>query len=110
MQAPAQGQFGRRVLASRVDELAWSQPDKVFASFPPSYDLSKGFRDVTYAEFANAVNRASFWIEETFSGKGVEFETIGYIGEGDIRYFILMLAGNKTGYKVHGSGDMISIH
>ena len=93
-------QPGRRLLVNRVDELASREPDRVVLSYSRSPDLSKGFRDITCRCFANAVNRAAHWIEETFVGSGAAFETIGYLGPGDVRYFIFMLAGNKTGFKV----------
>lgn len=72
-------QYGRRLIPALVDEMAASTPDHVYASIPRYQDFTLGFDDVTSQDLARAVNRAAFWIEQTF-GKGVNFETIAYLG------------------------------
>lgn len=91
---------GTTLFAQLVDNLARTQPDKTFVSYAKTNNLSDGFRDVTWAVFANAVNRAAHWIDNNLPEKRSEFETLAYFGESDIRYFILVVAGNKTRYKV----------
>jgi hypothetical protein len=39
-------------------------------------------------------------LEVSLGGKSTTFETVGYIGPGDIRYLILVVAAIKVGYKV----------
>lgn len=92
--------IGNTLFARHVDNLARIQPDKTFVSYAKTNDISDGFRDVTWAIFANAVNRAAHWIDNNLPVKHGEFETLAYFGESDIRYFIFVVAGNKTRYKV----------
>ena len=92
--------YGRRLLVTQVDHLAKVSPEKIYASYPKSPDLSQGFRDVTYKDLANAVNRGALWLEKTFGGRSTTFDTVAYLGDSDVRYFILILACHKTGHKV----------
>lgn len=71
--------YGRRLIPTLVDEMAVSTPDHVYASIPRNGDFSGGFDDVTSRTLARAVNKTAFWIEENL-GKGVDFETIAYLG------------------------------
>jgi acyl-CoA synthetase (AMP-forming)/AMP-acid ligase II len=92
---------GNTLFVQHVDHLARIQPDKPFVSFPRTDTLSDGFRDITWGVFGNAVSRAAHWMD-TLPSKRCDFETLAYFGDSDIRYFILVLAANKTGYKVSG--------
>ena len=94
--APHDTDIGHRVLPVLVDDLANQEPNRLFCVIP---GLSQGIRSVTIADFANAINRSSLWIEEQF-GQGKNFETLAYLGPNDIRYFILLLAAIKVGYKL----------
>ena len=71
--------YGRRLIPTVVDEMAASTPDHVYAMIPRSQDFSDGLDNVTSRDLASAVNRAAFWIEHNL-GRGVDFETIAYIG------------------------------
>lgn len=100
---PGKPHHGRRLLVSRVDELAVSSPSGIWASFPSSSDLrSVEFQDVDWSTLANAVNRVAWWLEATLGGGSDDFDTLAYMGTGgtDIRYVIFMLSANKTGHKV----------
>ena len=90
---------GKRLLPVLVDDISRSGPQRVFASVARSVNLHDGFRDITYKEFASAIDRCAWWIEREL-GKGQNFETIGYMGPLDFRCPILLLAAVKTGYKV----------
>jgi hypothetical protein len=90
---------GNTLFAQHVDNLARLQPNRPFVSFPKTNRLADGFRDITWRIFGNAVSRAAHWMG-TLPEKRCEFETLAYFGDSDIRYFILVLAANKTGYKV----------
>ncbi|RKL01328.1 hypothetical protein BFJ68_g12417 [Fusarium oxysporum] len=96
--APA-GELGRRLIPCILDEMSRDEPDRVIYSIAKSADISKGFTEVTAREFANAVNKTAWWLE-SLVGKSESFQTIGYIGPHDIRYFLLNLACVKVGYQV----------
>ncbi|KAI8966246.1 acetyl-CoA synthetase-like protein [Daldinia sp. FL1419] len=91
--------YGRRLMPLLLDQLADTQPDRVYASVPKSPDMVNGFRDITMAETARCVNYMAWWIETHF-GRSRCFETISYIGVSDVRAPILFLAAVKCGYKV----------
>ena len=91
--------YGSRLLPQVVDQLSQSDPKRVYATFPPASDLSRGFRDVTMLEIAQAVNKLAWWIEMNL-GRSTVFETVAYIGPSDLRYAIVFLAAVKCGYKV----------
>ncbi|KAF4961276.1 hypothetical protein FSARC_10223 [Fusarium sarcochroum] len=90
---------GERLLPSLVDEIAATDPDRVFYSITKTQDPSEGFRDITAAEFARGVNRCAWHIEKHL-GRGQNFPTLAYIGPQDPTYGILILACIKTGYKL----------
>ena len=93
--------YGSRLLPQVVDELASSNPTRVYATIPVSPDLSQGFRDVTVLDIAKAVNAFAWWLEERI-GKSSSFETLAYMGIPDLRYAVVFLAAVKCGYKVGG--------
>ena len=62
------GETGNRLLMNVIEFYALNDLTRVWASAPvDDNDLAKGFRDVTYKELANAVNRAFWWIKEYFA-------------------------------------------
>ena len=91
--------YGSRLLPQVVDELASSDPQRIYATLPLSSDLSKGFQDVTMRQVSQAVNRCAYWLEDTI-GRSAVFETLSYMGLPDLRYAIVFLAAVKCGYKV----------
>ncbi|KAF2095550.1 acetyl-CoA synthetase-like protein [Rhizodiscina lignyota] len=90
---------GRRLLPHVLDELADEQPHRVLYEVPVKNDVTVPFAKITTRQFADAVNRAAWWFEETL-GRADEFPTVGYLGPGDLRYFILVIASIKAGYKI----------
>ena len=91
---------GARLLVTRIDKLA-TEPSRVWASIPvDDEDLSKGFKDVTYTAFANAINRAASWLHDQLPPVARPFETVAYSGPKDIRYPIFAVAVAKIGRKV----------
>ena len=90
---------GRRLVPLIIDQLALERPCETWISVPKSRDIKDGFRNVSYWALANAVNRLSWWIESRL-GRSTNFETLAYIGANDARYFIILAAAMKTGYKV----------
>lgn len=108
------------------DELAEVVPHHALFSFPKTTKVQDGFIDVSCKSFANAVNRTS-WHLESLLGKSKDFDAVGYMGpsmsatrlciindsnvclmcEDDIRYFLLMFAAIKVGYKVYGTLSLL---
>ncbi len=84
-----------------IDEMATSHPTALWIEYPAestSYDA--GYKQITYAQFANAINGTAHWIEFTL-GRGEIGETLSYIGPNDPLYGVLIVAAVKAGYKVN---------
>ncbi|KAF2176481.1 acetyl-CoA synthetase-like protein [Zopfia rhizophila CBS 207.26] len=91
--------YGSRLLPVVVDEIAQSQPDLPYASVPLTANLSDGFKDITFSDITSATNYLAAWIHGNL-GRSSDFDTIAYIGPGDLRYVVVFLAAIKCGYKV----------
>lgn len=94
--------YGKRLLPSIVDERAKSSYSRPIASIARSRDPADGFEDISYARFANAVNRACHWLDAELP-KSVGKDDISYtayLGPNDLRYVVLWCATLKTGRKV----------
>lgn len=90
----------KQLLNSIVDETARATPDLVYAELPKSpVDLSQGFRQVTYRDFANGIDAVAWWLRKNL-GPSETFETLTYIGPNDLRHNLLLLGAVKAGYKV----------
>lgn len=90
----------QQLLPLILDRRAASDPNRVWAKFPVSpASYEQGFRAATYGQMRNAVNRMAWMLEETI-GTSTQFDTLAYLGPGDLRYHIVLLAAIKTGYKV----------
>ncbi|KAL2049674.1 hypothetical protein ABVK25_010015 [Lepraria finkii] len=92
---PCKPDYGRRLIASRIVELAKYKLDNIWISTPSSKSVN-GFTDFTWAG-ANVIDCASYWIKSTF-GRGQGQSMIAYVGPLDIRYLILIVAAIETGY------------
>lgn len=97
--APPPDSLGQRLLPSVVDELASTDPNRILYSIARTKDPGEGFQDVTVQQFAQAVDRCAWHIEESL-GHGDNFPTLAYMGPQDAMYAVLVLAVIKTGYKL----------
>ncbi|MCJ1313131.1 hypothetical protein MMC25_006808 [Agyrium rufum] len=88
---------GRRLLPVVVDHCAKRAPTRVWASVPRQENLAEGFRDLTYRDFANAINRAAWWLESVVGKGRGQFEAFAYTGPNDLRYPVLAMAAIKVG-------------
>lgn len=89
--------LGRRPIPSEIDNIAAKTPTKLYARIPvDDKDLAKGYRDVSIKHLANAMNSASFWLDEVLG----ETKSFAYYGARDLRYAAMILAAAKTGRKV----------
>ncbi|KAH8676545.1 putative AMP-binding enzyme [Tricladium varicosporioides] len=95
------GSPGKRLLVATIDEIAKTQPERPWISVPrDDNDLSIGFRDITFKQFANAINHATAWLDSTLGPIGSAFETFAYEGPPDARLPIIAVAAVKTGRKI----------
>lgn len=91
----------KRLVVNILDEVANSQPDKVFVKISISLTgYEAGFKKVTYSGLANAVNGLAWWLHENI-GFSKDFETLAYIGPNDLGHVVLLLGAIKAGYKVN---------
>ncbi|KAH8690545.1 putative NRPS-like enzyme [Talaromyces proteolyticus] len=89
-----------RLILNILDQLAQSEPDKVYAELPISLtDFSAGFRHITYRVLDNAVNGVAWWLTETL-GPAQDFPTLAYVGPNDLSHNLLLLGAIKAGYKM----------
>lgn len=90
----------RQTMPEMLEIRRQSEPERIFAKLPMSpTKYVGGFRSVTYSEVSKAVSHVAWWLEENI-GKTDAFDTIAYLGPGDLRYSIILLAAIKTGHKV----------
>lgn len=94
-----------RLVVSCVDKSAAREPQRIWAARPyDEKDMSRGFEDIAYANLANAVNHASWWLQEVLgSHSSVPFAAFAYQGPSDIQSFILILAAAKIGKQANCS-------
>ncbi|KAF8859904.1 acetyl-CoA synthetase-like protein [Acephala macrosclerotiorum] len=95
--------LGRRSLVYIIDERARSEYERPVAMFPKTRGLSAGFREISYAQFANAINRVCWWLEETMPDLVEKEGSFAYFGPNDLRYLIFVLATMKTGRKANSN-------
>jgi hypothetical protein len=98
--------YGSRLMPVVVDQIANSQPDLLYASVPLTANIGDGFRGVTFLDIASATNHVAAWIDRTY-GRSTKFDTIAYMGIGDLRYVVVFLAAVKCGYKVRLSSYIV---
>ncbi|ERF77177.1 hypothetical protein EPUS_06457 [Endocarpon pusillum Z07020] len=100
--------YGKRLLPVLVDEIAATDPERTFVSTPRSSDLADGFIDISYCEFAKAVNRCAWWLRKEL-GEHTEQKTVLYLGPLDLRYLIIILETAKAGHIVFLSSHRNSL-
>ena len=87
---------GRRLLLSLIDERAQQEPKSAWISMPKDErELSKGYKEVPYSQFANAVNHAVHWLSKSLPASSEPFQSFAYAGPRDLRYPILAVAAGK---------------
>ncbi|CAI7614800.1 unnamed protein product [Penicillium glandicola] len=88
----------KRLLATTVDGRAETNPSQLFAIISQGSEIRNGFQDLSIKDLAQAVNFMCWWIESVI-GPTQSPETLAYMGSNDVRYFIFILACQKTGYQ-----------
>ncbi|EED17424.1 NRPS-like enzyme, putative [Talaromyces stipitatus ATCC 10500] len=89
----------QQLLPSVLKTRAQCNPDGAWAQFPVSdTTYALGLETATNLQVFNAVNKVA-WLLDGKLQPSSSFETIAYIGPFDLRYFIVVLAAIKVGYK-----------
>ncbi|KAF2111096.1 hypothetical protein BDV96DRAFT_650206 [Lophiotrema nucula] len=92
---------GYRHLMQLINYYANDDPSRTYAAIPvDSDDLSRGFRDVSYAQFANAIDHCAHWLSRILSDPVESFEPVAYFGPKDLRYPIMLMALAKLERKM----------
>ena len=92
----------RQLLPTAVDQIAETEPEAVWASVSISpTGVDAGYQNITYQQFANAINGVAWWLEEQL-GRGNTTEPLAFFGTDgtDVRYPILLIAAIKARYYV----------
>lgn len=100
MPNPRVDAIGRSPLPTIIDQLAQSEPDSLWAEYPTSSTtLDDGFQQITYGQFARAVNGSARRIEQAL-GRCDTGETLAYLAPNDPRCSIAVIAAMKAGFNV----------
>jgi hypothetical protein len=105
---PLGGHDSNTWLPSIVALNAKECPNGLYARTPIGPAYTDGYRDVSNLQYAQAIDHLAHLIEIRL-GKGVDFETVAFVGPSDIRYNMVIIAGIKAGYKVCIFGLRISM-
>jgi hypothetical protein len=99
-------QHGNRILVSTIEQRAKNDPDSSWVAAPiDNNDISRGYKEITFAEFNNAVNHAVHWLKQNLPAADEPFQSFAYAGPKDLRYPILAAAAGKL-QKVVSIGDL----
>ncbi|KAL8982155.1 MAG: hypothetical protein Q9177_005358 [Variospora cf. flavescens] len=90
--------YGERLLPVSFDEIARSNPSRLYATVAKSQDVSDGFQDLSFAEVARCVDNCARRLDDAF-GCSEDNETVAYLGLPDLRTAIVFLAAVQCGYK-----------
>lgn len=85
----------RDLLPHMIDARAASGYTRPWALIAKSRNALDGFRSISHAQLANAINRSAWWLDSNISDT-----TFTYLGPNDVRYAILVIAAMKTKKRV----------
>lgn len=91
-----------RLLVNAVDAKAINIPDSSWLLYARSslWEQEGGYRTITWKQFANAVNRTAFWLDDNLPRTKSDRQTFAYLGPNDARYYILIVAAAKSKRRV----------
>ncbi|MCJ1312470.1 hypothetical protein MMC25_006144 [Agyrium rufum] len=90
-------EHGERMALSVVDEWARTDPQSPWVSTPiDDQDISKGYKDITYGQFANAIDHAAHRLVQHLPTSQELFLTFAYVGTTNLRYPILAMAAGEV--------------
>ncbi|KAH8812304.1 hypothetical protein F5884DRAFT_750614 [Xylogone sp. PMI_703] len=87
-----------RLLVNVIDSHAKNDPDGAFILYAnsSSWESEDGYHTITWKQFANAINKAAFWLDEKLPERSGEPQTVAYLGPSDPRYYIIIAAASKS--------------
>lgn len=86
------------LLPAIIDQLARDEPDTLWGEYPTSTrTLDDGYKQLSYKQFANAVNGVANQIEITL-GKRDTGEPLAFLAANDPRCAIALVAAMKAGF------------
>jgi acyl-CoA synthetase (AMP-forming)/AMP-acid ligase II len=90
-----------RLLANVIDAKAESIPDEPWLLYANSsnWEQEGGYQTITWKQFANAINKAAFWLDENLP-QTEAVQTVSYVGPNDPRYYIIIAAATKSKRRV----------
>ena len=94
---------GKRLLPAVVDEIAATEPNRIFSSIQETSNIIDGFKDINYHDCARAVNSCAWWLKREL-GTRPEPQVLFYLGPLDLRYLIIITAAAKAGHIVSPQG------
>ncbi|KAK4496128.1 hypothetical protein PRZ48_012107 [Zasmidium cellare] len=87
--------FGKTPLPTLIDTLARNDPGRPFAEIATGSPGNYQYQTVSIRQFAKAIDRAAFWMEDTFGKKANSY--IAYAGPQDLRYLFFLFGAVKSG-------------
>lgn len=88
-----------RLLTQVLDDLADRTPYSLYCIHPTTQDGNHDWHNITMQQFARAVDRLAWWIDQKLDGQRGQ-QVLAYIGTNDLRYGAFILACMKTGHAV----------
>lgn len=93
------------LLPAIVDQLARDEPDALWGEYPTSTrTLDEGYKQLSYKQFANAVNGVANQIEATL-GRRDTGEPLAFLAANDPRCAIALVAAMKAGFHASHFND-----
>lgn len=89
---------GRRLLVPYVDHRAKTEPDSAWVATPTNdNDLTKGYTDISYRQFANGANHTVKWLKDNLPASifAQPFQAFAYVGSKHLCYPFLAVAAGK---------------
>lgn len=101
------------LLPAIIDQLARDEPDALWGEYPASTrTLDEGYKQLSYKQFANAVNGVAHQIETTLGKRDAE-EPLAFLAANDPRCAIALVAAMKAGFHAshtrnnHGKSNLL---
>lgn len=92
--------LGQRTVLWTLDKIVAEQPDRLYCIQPTSTDILDGWKDVSFADLANAIQNMVLWIQTEVSSSS-EPLTLAYLGSNDIRYAAFVFACMRLQHTVN---------
>jgi hypothetical protein len=99
LQMSERGSYRKILLPKVVEDFAVSSPFGVYARVLGPRWREEGPTDITYLQLSKAVDKVSFWLDETL-GPAEKGKVFAYHGANDLRYAFLLVAAVKTRRRV----------